>query len=518
MTDDVSILAARSRAARARTRRSAIRAIVELGDPSALSVVVERLNDAAASVRERAVWGVRKLGGDAALTHLIRALSDPEPAVRRAAVRNLGRLGDSAAARPLSGMLADPHVALVAAFAMDDVGPDGVSELVEALNSADKGWAAASALAVSPRPVAESLPRLLDLLERGPDHIRTRVLTAIGRLGRAAEPSVPALRSVLSNDGADTANLAGRVLAHIGTDECVAALVEAARDDGPVWLWGALGLAHLGPRAGPAVTALCDRARQEGMGHWAIDVLGLIRNTSAVPSLIEVASRGPRTLRERAILALGAIGDPRATPCLMDALDEYPEPAAQALGMLPRANETTSRLQQLLASGPELRLGATVATALGAFGVASPDVVRALEAQLSPKNAALLVRLGARTPRIAPVLLSEIEAHIRELRHAHRRRVRYEDMDVDRQAAFNAAGLIATLSPLTEMVRSDAATETVLTRLRTLASEALDSLEQLRPFLLGPDAPSLWGNMPEGFTGQELAAAITTTRAAIGCL
>jgi len=114
------------------------------------------------------------------------------------------------------------------------------------------------------------------------------------------------------------------------------------------------GVGTLGDRrAVPTLLEIVEHAAT-GDGSWeqtgrsAVDALGTIGDPAAVEPLMTVMESGSPALRGSAAWALGKLGDERAVPLLIDALDD-PEvhySAAQALGLL-RAAEAVDRLCEI---------------------------------------------------------------------------------------------------------------------------------------------------------------------------
>ena len=90
-------------------------------------------------------------------------------------------------------------------------------------------------------------------------------------------------------------------------------------------------LLKIGPPAIPHLLQALDdptlAQRPERIGRWrAAWVLGQMRNTSVVPTLIEALSQAKADVRPQIALALGYIGDIRAIPALQKAQEIDPVP------------------------------------------------------------------------------------------------------------------------------------------------------------------------------------------------
>jgi lysophospholipase L1-like esterase len=220
-----------------------------------------RVRDADPSVRAAAVWVLGRsrretpAEGDEVL--LVRALDDPEEEVRHAA------------ARALDGA--------------PKLSPAGRERLFAVLRDASEPvrWAAARALFTSGVSSAD-VTRLAALLESPDSYVRGFAAFALGELGPAAAPAVPALVAALSlEDGFDRGGSAS-------------------------------ALARIGPQAGAAVPALLEGlASPDGDRRWkSARILGRIGPpaVAAVPALVAALRDPNEYVRAHAARALGRIG------------------------------------------------------------------------------------------------------------------------------------------------------------------------------------------------------------------
>ena len=90
-----------------RVRRDAAEALGQIGDGSAVALLVTALRDDTSSVRQAAAEALGQIGDASALEPLIAVLKDASSGVRRAAAAALGQIGDARALEALSGALKD---------------------------------------------------------------------------------------------------------------------------------------------------------------------------------------------------------------------------------------------------------------------------------------------------------------------------------------------------------------------------------------------------------------------------
>lgn len=177
---------------------------------AAQPVLLEALKSSVPQIRNDAASALPRTTGDkpeAAVAALVVLLTDPEPPVRAAAVASLGQLGPAAASAlpAVKELLADPtpNVATRVPRAVMQIDPEGgMKVLLAALTSRDVHARAALAegLADAARNSPEAVEALSGLLKDGQLEVRYRALLALARVGKAAEPAMPSLIHVLSQD------------------------------------------------------------------------------------------------------------------------------------------------------------------------------------------------------------------------------------------------------------------------------------------------------------------------------
>lgn len=97
---------------------------------------------------------------------------------------------------------------------------------------------------------------------------------------------------------------------------------ESKTDDPRIRQYLSMVLGNLGDRrATPLLVDALQDSSPETRIYAALG-LGRLRDPAAVPSLLDVAAKDERDVRKAAIYALGEIGDPRALPWLVEALQD----------------------------------------------------------------------------------------------------------------------------------------------------------------------------------------------------
>ncbi len=168
----------------------AVEALGDLGDPAAVTPLVEVLSrDEYSAVRWKAAEALSKIGTPA-VGELIGALSNPDEDVRWKAAIALGDIGDARAIDPLIGLLGDPDrfVKSRVAYALGKIGQPAVHPLTGALNNGDPGvkWGAAIALGMIKDPAA--LPVLVKALSDRSESVRDEAAAALSGMGSQVVP------------------------------------------------------------------------------------------------------------------------------------------------------------------------------------------------------------------------------------------------------------------------------------------------------------------------------------------
>jgi hypothetical protein len=209
------------------------------------------------------------------------------------------------------------------AIAKDDHPESSLTDLMDALVSANEGLAlnAAYALSAAGPP---AIPLLLDVLPAADEQPRILAALALSLMGSKA---LPALLCAACHEDWRVRTAAVDALAEIfpPTSESVAALIRALQDEND-WVrrHAADALGTLGPNAGAAAEALAGLLQDEKPyvrinAATALMKLGPTASF-AVPALSAALWDSDRYTRGFAALALRRIGTPEATEVLMEAL------------------------------------------------------------------------------------------------------------------------------------------------------------------------------------------------------
>ncbi len=204
-------------------RRSAERALCEVGDAQAVEPLLHILKDAGEDGRVRGSSAdvLSKIGGALALEQLLALLrdKDEDEEVRCLSARALGNSGTTRALEPLLAVLKDvdenPRVRKWAINALGSIGDARATELLLVpLNDADKHVRKWSAEALGKIGDARAVEALLDQLHDFDSDVRMKVVEALGKIGdsRAVEP----LRGALKDENIYVRRRAERALKQLG--------------------------------------------------------------------------------------------------------------------------------------------------------------------------------------------------------------------------------------------------------------------------------------------------------------
>jgi HEAT repeat protein len=215
--DDLLRDARRNRQKRNRLRT--IRALGELKDSRAVSLLKEVGQEDDAEIRQAveealakigsATWArasaakaLGLIGGETAVLLLVRQLDDPNSTVRLRVVRALARIGDGRAARPLARLLAEEEDAevreeIAGGFGVAGlVGPDVVSASIRALGDDSRSVRSRAARALGRLASPRAALPLVGALGDGYWSVRRDAENSIMNLGpRAVPPLIDALDS-----------------------------------------------------------------------------------------------------------------------------------------------------------------------------------------------------------------------------------------------------------------------------------------------------------------------------------
>ncbi|MDQ2730810.1 MAG: HEAT repeat domain-containing protein [Armatimonadota bacterium] len=274
------------------------------GEPLLLTLLKDK------DVRPAAIRAEGLLRDTRALPEITKALSAPADVTnRRTAIVALGDMRDPSAIPSIIPFLhnSDPDLQSVSVVALHNMGPEAVPALTAGASSKDpvirKG--------IADSLQGDTTPAAVALLSRGlqdPDKtVRQSAATSLGTVGNSA--AVAPLIAALRDPSPDVAEAAEASLSQVGpaaVNPLVATLGagqpagQAAPNGGMSALvaadYAAKALALIGPPAAPAVIA----AAQNGpipARTQAIVTLASLRTPAAVPVLQSIAQTGPQQLR-----------------------------------------------------------------------------------------------------------------------------------------------------------------------------------------------------------------------------
>jgi len=287
------------------------RALSMLGYPAArraVEIVIRAMTiEPDASIRKTAARVLGDIGGPKAVEALRAALRDVRKDVAADAARSLGRLGDRKSIPLLRTILDDP----------------------EAVK--DHNIASGVLCALGELEAQEAVPRLLTVLESGASQLHGTAARALGRIGdrRAVGPLLPLLKredtfqaaAAALRDLADPNSVPAlmeaidrrpstmnfdvyRALGRIGDRRAVPLLIEKLRHgDKNSRRNAAEALTEIGDRR--AIPAMMEALRKHTIWYGLPQCIGIIGDASCVPELRRLAREGPWRTRRLAIQSLG---------------------------------------------------------------------------------------------------------------------------------------------------------------------------------------------------------------------
>lgn len=368
-------------------RHAAANALGWMRDPRALPALIERLqSDKDGWVRQAAARALGRIGDSGATPALIAALNDPEcefslflpkPCVAEAAAEALGQLRDRTAVPALLAAARHPaiEVAVAAVRALRRIAdPASIEPLLELARHRPRGglfWPVLSdeialALASMGQP---ALPALLRTLDEPNLFARFVAAAALGHMREVSVLSALERAFLRARYKDPAAAEYAEALGLLGDHSAVQILIEAINDiDSDLVEAAVRALGVL--RAEAAVPELI-RLYKQGWGSLRLFIMiALIEiGPPAVPALIASLSESLAGIRAGLVEILGEIGDPQATPALIDALqrdvdDGVRRNAASALGRM-KALAAVEPLIRALKSDRSEHVRAAAAWTLG---------------------------------------------------------------------------------------------------------------------------------------------------------
>ncbi|MEW6248560.1 MAG: HEAT repeat domain-containing protein [Nitrospirota bacterium] len=331
-------------------RREALEALAERGRHDDVEILVACLRDSNPGVQEAAMSALARIGGDLVVRRLVALLREPpairnmavevlrqivsgaldsalpilrspDPNIRKFMVDILGRQTDSRVVPPLIELLSDPDANVRAATA-EALGRLRAAEAVSGIVSllSDEEWvvfAAITALAEIGEPAA--LPPLIDVLEKGSEAVQCAAVDAIAHLDREGV-SLPVLMRLIESSN----------------PELHAVLIKT-------------------------LVAITDRVEA--------DIWSTLDPTRCLPILRELLRRPDPELRTAAIVALGRLGDKRATRLILNACRRWEyageEVIARAIAALTSLGDAPQLIQAMRPDEDDMTIGTILIRTLG---------------------------------------------------------------------------------------------------------------------------------------------------------
>jgi HEAT repeat protein len=425
----------------------ALRALVEaLSTPSLSTAAREALRAAG----ERAVAPLvahleGKIDGDpASAVALLRDIADADatPALvielergrvpTSLVLEALGAAGDSRALVPVLGLLDDDDdaVRLEAMMALRPLlagDPRGADVLIERLSDVELEIRVLAAEYLGLMRSTRAVPKLVGLATPGnKPRLRAASIDALGEIGDAR--AIDVLLDLLEEGPAELQGRAANALIYIADQGSVKRLLALAEDERTAsrhQVVRALGGVLRGTKNATA-RALLTRAASRGtlsVSLAAIGALAAMRDTEAVPTLVELATASNPDRRRAALTALGDLRDARGLPALRDALDAGDDrvagDAAWALAKFGDADSLDLLVRAARKGGWATAINATAALALHATAKQEDELLKLIhhKSRFVQINAAWgLGRLGAADAKkpLEEILLRSTSIEVRK--------------------------------------------------------------------------------------------------------
>lgn len=317
-------------------------ALSVIGEPAVPNLIAV-LNSEDPQVRKMAVMSLGKMGNQSLrpLLSIVQDEKQPDNAVKGAA-EALGLLGDAeatprlvsllrgrggkladTAARALAALGAPAVPALITALpahsaelelrqcivnALVSIGRPALPALIQALNSNSTAVRGAAEDALT-RIGAPAIDALLEALHSGELNLRRRIAEILERIGdeRLTQPLVSMLSDKDQDPGVRARVL--KILGQVGRAQAVAPLVQAMRQDPDEFVRREAIRALMDLKSEQAVMPLIEVLQDESLRENAVAALGAI-GEPAVEPLIEAVNSGKNSgLQEACISALTSIGE-----------------------------------------------------------------------------------------------------------------------------------------------------------------------------------------------------------------
>jgi len=309
-------------------RSAAAKAIGEMGDSTAIPMLIPMLKDPMAFVRLFTAESIAQLPGPDRLKLLMAAGGDPDPMVRIAVVKALDELAKDTGtvdALPIEKILmpftqdSDATVLLFAKAALAKRGNEKMFMEIQSAIEIEETLAPAI-VALGRTKLARAIPILKKTLQNPDSTVRMFSAEALGEI---ADPSAFEMLTALTKDKEmSVRGAAATSLGKIGDPKAIP-IVEGLLGDGEmrVALSAAEGLAHYG-KARLDIYGKALQHADYGVRHSAIGSLQKIAKKEAMPLFIKALSDHAPRVRIAAVRAIGAMSGPEAIPILQAVLHD----------------------------------------------------------------------------------------------------------------------------------------------------------------------------------------------------
>ncbi len=295
-------------------RYKAVFALGEIRDARSVWFLVELLKDRDWLVQKESAFALGKIKDIRSVDYLIDALKDRDADLRLEIAWALGEIGDEKAVSPLIELLSDRDVQKECAYAIRKIGNPAVELLISALKNENDDIRYWSSEILGKMRDSSSVSLLIENLSDpvyGVDY--ARALIKIGPI--AVEPLI----SVLGNE--TKTSQAENILVEIGRPSVWSLISLLKRRNRNINIQATQLLAEIGSDSVEPLISLLSN-RDPVTRAYAVETLGLIKDTTAVVPLIRALKDTSFTVRAMAANSLGKIPDQRAINPLIHALND----------------------------------------------------------------------------------------------------------------------------------------------------------------------------------------------------
>lgn len=350
-------------------RSAAAQVLGQIGDRSAVPLLVHALGDKEAEVRGSAAEALSKIGGEETARYVVTALDAEDPRTREAAHHALLKMGRSAV-KPLTAALrhSEPAIrASIVPLVAKTGDPSAATALSASLSDPDAG-------------VREAAARALEEMQWHPKENvdRARLAIALQQWERVVEFGKSAVRpliEVLADVRRKVRLAAAQVLGEIADPRAVDALIPLLSDDFTEVARAAVhALGMIGDRR--AVDPLIRCLGERELCPDAVEALGRLADPRAIHPLVASTRNHGRNLTHKVMMALAQIGR-ESLDVLIESLDDMDRQvrrmAAEALGETGDMRCRDRLEAAAMDRDPDVRQAASIALAR----IDAPDVAPA---------------------------------------------------------------------------------------------------------------------------------------------